>query len=321
MKASVNTIYGSPDVLQIIEVSKPIPKDNEVLIKIHASTVNRTDCGFRNPEYLIVKLISGLFKPKNTILGTELAGKIEAIGKNVESFKIGDQVFGLNTFKFGTHAEYVCVDEKKAITPMPSNMTFNEAAAVCDGLFLAYANIKKIDFTKSPKILVNGASGSIGSATLQLAKYYGAEVTAVCNTKNIELIHSLGADNVIDYTKEDFTQNGQVYDFVLDVVGKSSYFKCKKIMKPRGIYISSELGYLSQNIFLALFTPLLFGKKVLFPIPVDKKEDILFFKKLIEEGKYKAIIDRTYSLDQIVEATKYVETGEKTGNVVIQICE
>ena len=321
MKASVNTIYGSPDVLQIIGVSKPIPKDNEVLIKIHASTVNRTDCGFRNPEYLIVKLISGLFKPKNTILGTELAGEIEAIGKNVESFKIGDQVFGLNTFKFGTHAEYVCVDEKKAITPMPSNMTFNEAAAVCDGLFLAYANIKKIDFTKSPKILVNGASGSIGSATLQLAKYYGAEVTAVCNTKNIELIHSLGADNVIDYTKEDFTQNGQVYDFVLDVVGKSSYFKCKKIMKPRGIYISSELGYLSQNIFLALFTPLLFGKKVLFPIPVDKKEDILFFKKLIEEGKYKAIIDRTYSLDQIVEATKYVETGEKTGNVVIQICE
>ena len=321
MKASVNTIYGSPDVLQIIGVSKPIPKDNEVLIKIHASTVNRTDCGFRNPEYLIVKLISGLFKPKNTILGTELAGEIEAIGKNVESFKIGDQVFGLNTFKFGTHAEYVCVDEKKAITPMPSNMTFNEAAAVCDGLFLAYANSKKIDFTKSPKILVNGASGSIGSATLQLAKYYGAEVTAVCNTKNIELIHSLGADNVIDYTKEDFTQNGQVYDFVLDVVGKSSYFKCKKIMKPRGIYISSELGYLSQNIFLALFTPLLFGKKVLFPIPVDKKEDILFFKKLIEEGKYKAIIDRTYSLDQIVEATKYVETGEKTGNVVIQICE
>ena len=321
MKASVNTIYGSPEVLQVIDVPKPIPKDNEVLIKIHATTVNRTDCGFINPEYLIVKLISGLFKPKNTILGTELAGEIEAIGKNVESFKIGDQVFGLNTFKFGTHAEYVCVDEKKAITPMPSNMTFNEAAAVCDGLFLAYANIKKIDFTKSPKILVNGASGSIGSATLQLAKYYGAEVTAVCNTKNIELIHSLGADNVIDYTKEDFTQNGQVYDFVLDVVGKSSYFKCKKIMKPRGIYISSELGYLSQNIFLALFTPLLFGKKVLFPIPVDKKEDILFFKKLIEEGKYKAIIDRTYSLDQIVEATKYVETGEKTGNVVIQICE
>ena len=207
------------------------------------------------------------------------------------------------------------------LTPKPTNMSFEEAAAVCDGLFLAYANIKKIDFTKSPKILVNGASGSIGSATLQLAKYYGAEVTAVCNTKNIELIHSLGADNVIDYTKEDFTQNGQVYDFVLDVVGKSSYFKCKKIMKPRGIYISSELGYLSQNIFLALFTPLLFGKKVLFPIPVDKKEDILFFKKLIEEGKYKAIIDRTYSLDQIVEATKYVETGEKTGNVVIQICE
>ncbi len=319
MKASVNTIYGSPDVLQVMEVEKPIPKENEVLIKIHATTVNRTDCGFRKPEYLIVKILSGLYKPKNTILGTELAGEIEAIGENVTSFKIGEHVFGLNTFKFGTHAEYVCVAEKKAITPKPINMSFNEAAAVCDGLFLAYANIKKIDFSKNPKILVNGASGSIGSATLQLAKYYGAEVTAVCNTKNIELIKSLGADYVIDYTKEDFTRNGQLFDVVLDVVGKSSYFKCKKIMKPKGIYFSSELGYLSQNIFLALFTPLFFGKKVLFPIPVDKKEDILFFKELIEAGKYKAIIDRTYSLEQIVEATKYVETGEKTGNVVIQI--
>ena len=319
MKASVNTIYGSPEVLQVIDVPKPIPKDNEVLIKIHATTVNRTDCGFRKPEYLIVKIFSGLFKPKNTILGTELAGVIEGTGKNVTSFKIGDHVFGLNTFKFGTHAEYVCVAEKKAIAPKPINMSFDEAAAVCDGLFLAYANIKKIDFSKSPKILVNGASGSIGSASLQLAKYYGAEVTAVCNTKNIELIKSLGADYVIDYTKEDFTENGKLYDIILDVVGKSSFFKCKKIMKSRGLYFSSELGYLSQNIFLALFTPLFFGKKVLFPIPVDKKEDILFFKKLIEEGKYKAIIDRTYSLNQIVEATKYVETGEKTGNVVIQI--
>ncbi len=321
MKASVNTIYGSPDVLHVLDVPKPTPKDNEVLIKIHATTVNRTDCGFRKPEYLIVKIFSGLFKPKNTILGTELAGEIEAIGKNVTSFKIGEHVFGLNTFKFGTHAEYVCVNEKKAITPMPINMTFEEAAAVCDGLFLAFANIKKIDFTKSPKILVNGASGSIGSASVQLANYYGAEVTAVCNTKNIDLIQSLGVDHVIDYTKEDFTKNGQLYDYVLDVVGKSSFFKCKKILKPKGIYISSELGYLSQNIFLALFTPLFFGKKVLFPIPIDKKEDILFFKKLIEAGKYKAIIDRTYSLDQIVEATKYVETGEKTGNVVIRIVQ
>ncbi len=319
MKASVNTVFGEPDVLQIKEIEKPVPKENEVLIKIHASTVNRTDCGFRKPEYLIVHLFAGFFKPRKKVLGSELAGEIEAIGKNVKSFKPGDQVFGLSTFNFGTHAQYICMDEEKSITLKPTNATYNEAAAVCDGAFLAYANLKKIDFKKDQEILVNGASGSIGTATVQLAKYFGAKITAVCNTKNIELVRSLGADTVIDYTKEDFTLIDKKFDFILDVVGKSSFFKCKKILKPKGIYISSELGYLSQNIYLALFTPLFFGKKVLFPIPKDTKEDILFFKKLFEEGKYKAIIDRTYTLDQIVEATKYVETKEKTGNVVITI--
>ncbi len=319
MKASVNTVFGEPDVLQVKEIEKPVPKENEVLIKIHASTVNRTDCGFRKPEYLIVHLFAGFFKPRKKVLGSELAGEIEAIGKNVTSFKPGDQVFGLSTFNFGTHAQYICMDEKKSITLKPTNASYNEAAAICDGAFLAYANLKKIDFKKDQEILVNGASGSIGTATVQLAKYFGAKITAVCNTKNIELVRSLGADTVIDYTKEDFTLIDKKFDFILDVVGKSSFFKCKKILKPKGIYISSELGYLSQNIYLALFTPLFFGKKVLFPIPKDTKEDILFFKKLFEEGKYKAIIDRTYTLDQIVEATKYVETKEKTGNVVITI--
>ncbi len=319
MKASVNTVFGEPEVLQIKEIEKPVPKENEVLIKIHASTVNRTDCGFRKPEYLIVYLFAGFFKPRKKVLGSELAGEIEAIGKNVTSFKPGDQVFGLSTFNFGTHAQYICMDEKKSITLKPTNASFNEAAAICDGAFLAYANLKKIDFKKDQEILVNGASGSIGTASVQLAKYFGAKITAVCNTKNIALVRSLGADTVIDYTKEDFTLIDKKFDFILDVVSKSSFFKCKKILKPKGIYISSELGYLSQNIYLALFTPLLFGKKVLFPIPKDTKEDILFFKKLFEEGKYKAIIDRTYTLDQIVEATKYVETKEKTGNVVITI--
>ncbi len=319
MKASVNTIYGEPEVLQIKEVPKPVPTANQVLIKIHSTTVNRTDCGFRKPEYLLVRLISGIFKPKHTILGSELAGEVQEVGANVQSFKVGDKVFGLSTYVFGTHAEYICMDEKKAIALMPNNISYNQAAAICDGAFLAYANIQKIDFSKSPQILVNGASGSIGTATLQLAKHFGAEVTAVCNTKTVELIKSLGADHVYDYLKEDFTQNGKKYDFVLDVVGKSSFFKCKKILKPKGIYISSELGYLSQNIYLALFTPLFMGKKVLFPIPKDKKKDIELFKELIEIGKYKAVIDKVYPLDQIVEATKYVETGEKTGNVVIQI--
>lgn len=319
MKASVNTKYGAPEVLEVKEVPKPTPKDHEVLIKVHASTVNRTDCGFRKPEYLIVRLIAGLFRPKKQILGSELAGEIAAVGSAVKSFKPGDKVFGLNTFNFGTHAEYVCVAEEKAISAMPSNMSYEEAAAICDGAFLALTNIKAANILKPQKILVNGASGSIGTATVQLAKFYGADVTAVCNTPNIKLVEALGADRVIDYTKEDFTKHEAQYDVVLDVVGKSSYFKCKKLLKPKGIYISSELGYMCQNVFLALLTPLLGGKKVLFPIPKDRKEDIVFFRELIEAGQYKAVIDKVYSLDQIVAATQYVETGQKTGNVVIKI--
>lgn len=319
MKAIVNTIYGPPEILQLKEVEKPIPQANEVLVKIHATTVNRTDCGFRNPEYLIVRLISGLFKPRKKILGSEFAGEIEAVGKNVQTFKVGDAVFGLSTYNFGTHAEYICIKENKSIMHKPTNMSFAEAAAVCDGLFLAYANIQKIDFRNKPDILINGATGSIGTAAVQLAKHFGATITAVCNTKNIALVKSLGADYLIDYTQEDFTKNGKQYDVVFDAVGKRSFFKCKPILKPKGIYFSTELGYLSQNIFLAILTPLLGRKKVLFPIPKDNKKDIEFFKELIESGKYKAVIDRTYPLEKIVEATKYVETGEKTGNVVITI--
>lgn len=319
MKAIVNIKYGPPEVLQLKEVEKPTPKDHEVLIKIKATTVNRTDCGFRNPEYFLVRLVSGLFKPKKTILGSELAGVIEATGKDVKTFKPDDSVFGLSTFNFGAHAEYICMSEEASITTIPSNISYNEAAAICDGAFLAFTYIRKIDFSKRPKILINGASGSIGTAAVQLANYYGADITAVCNTRDFKLVKSLGADKVIDYTKEDFTRNGQLYDVVFDAVGKSSFFRCKKLLKPGGIYFSTELGYLSQNIYLALITPLLGGKKVRFPIPKDTKEDVIFFKELIEKGKYRAVIDRTYRLEEIVVATNYVETGQKTGNVVITI--
>lgn len=198
MKAIVYTEYGSPDVLQLKDVKKTTPKDNEVLIKIHATTVNRTDCGFRQPEYFIVRLVGGLFKPRKTILGSELAGVVESVGKDVKSFKPGDEVFGLSAYNFGAHAEYICIPEKGSIAIKPSNVSFEDAAAVCDGLFLALNYIRKIDFSKNPSILINGASGSIGSAGLQLAKYYGAHVTAVCATKNISLMKSLGADEVID---------------------------------------------------------------------------------------------------------------------------
>ncbi len=320
MKAVVNTQYGPPEVLHLMDVEKPTPKKNELLIKIHATTVNRTDCGFRDPQYFIVRLVGGLFRPKKKILGSEFAGVVEEIGNDVKAFKQGDSVFGLSTINFGAHAEYICIAEEKSIGLKPVNMSYNEAAAICDGAFLALSNIKKIDFKAGIKILVNGASGSIGSAAMQLAIYFGAEVTAVCNTGSLELMKSLGATEVIDFTNEDFTKrDNQVFDVIIDAVGKSSFFKCKKLLKPKGLYFSSELGYLSQNIYLALLTPLLGGKKVLFPIPKDTKEDILFFKKIIEEGKYKAIIDRIYRLEQIVEATKYVETGQKTGNVVINM--
>ena len=320
MKAIVYTKYGPPEVLQLKEVPKPTPKDNEVLIRIYATTVNRTDCGFRKPEYpLIVRPINGLFRPKRTILGSELAGEIEAIGKNVKTFKQGDRVFGLSTSNFGTHAEYICISEEASITIKPANMSYDEAAAVCDGAYLAMSIIRKIDFKNVKKILINGASGSIGSAGVQLAKYYGTRITAVCNTKNIELVKSLGADEVTDYTKEDFTENGQIYDVVFDAVGKSSFFRCKKLLKPGGIYFSTDLGFLSQNIFLALLTPIIGGKTVMFPIPKGSKEEIVFLKELIEAGKYKAVIDRRYPLEQIIEATRYVETGQKTGNVVITL--
>jgi len=319
MKASVNTRYGPPEVLEIKEVPKPVPKANEVLIKIHATTLNRTDCGFREPEYLIVRFFSGMFKPKRTILGSELAGEIEAIGADIKTFKQGDQVFGLSTYKFGTHAEYICIPEKGSIAAMPNNISYEEAAAVCDGLMLAINLIRKINFQHSPKILINGATGSIGSACVQLAKYYGAEITAVCNSINFDLMRSLGADKVIDYTTEDFTKNGETYDVIIDAVGKSPFFKSKKSLKRRGVYFSTELGYLSQNIFLALLTPIAAGKKVKFPIPTDSKADIVFFRELIEAGKYKAVIDRSYRLEQIVEASRYVEKGEKIGNVVITL--
>jgi NADPH:quinone reductase-like Zn-dependent oxidoreductase len=321
MKASIAKNYGPPEVLTLEEVEKPSPKANEVRVKIHATTVNRTDCGFRRPDYFIVRLINGFFKPRRKIFGTEFAGEVDAIGEKVSQFKIGDPVFGLNLNKFGTHAEYVCITENKAIALKPNNISYTEAAAVCDGLMMAITYLQKINFTTETKILINGASGSIGSAAVQLANYYGAHVTAVCNTRSTDIVKSIGADKIINYELEDFTKKGKTYDVILDTVGKSSYFKCKKILKPGGIYFSSELGFLGQNIFLPLTTPLFSSRKVKFPIPACTQKDLEFFKALLESGNYNAVIDRNYSFDEIVEATRYVEMGEKIGNVVIRITD
>jgi len=319
MKAVVCTKYGPPDVLQFKDVTKPIPKDNEVLIKIHATTVNRTDCAILRAEPFFSRFVTGIFKPNKLILGTEFAGKIEAVGKNVTSCKVGDKVFGFDDNGSGSHAQYMTISEDKALTTIPRNITYEQAAASTEGAHYAYNFIKKVNLKSGQKVLVNGATGAIGSAAVQFLKYFGAKVTAVCNTKNIELVKSLGANKVIDYTKEDFTKDDQKYSFIFDTVGKSSFAKCKPLLQPGGVYMSSELGYMAQNLFLALITPIIGNKKVIFPFPTDLRGSVLFIKKLIEKGNFKAVIDRKYPLEQIVEAYKYVEKGQKTGNVVITL--
>jgi NADPH:quinone reductase-like Zn-dependent oxidoreductase len=319
MKAAIHTKYGPPEVLQLKEVPKPTPKENEVLIKIHATTVNRTDCGFRSAEYFISRFFSGLFKPKNQILGNEFAGIIEAIGKNVTNFKAGDKVFGYNDTTFGANAEYMIMPENGAMSTMPAGLTFEEAACITEGGHYALCDIRAAKVNAGQNVMIYGATGAIGSAAVQLAKYFGASVTAVCNTKNVELVKSLGANVVIDYTKEDFTKTGQIFDFVFDAVGKTSFGKCKPILSKNGIYISTELGKNGENVFLALTTPIFGEKKVLFPIPSISREDVEFLKEMVINRHFKPVIDRSYRLDEIVEATRYVETRQKIGNVVIVI--
>jgi NADPH:quinone reductase-like Zn-dependent oxidoreductase len=319
MRAIVNIKYGSPQVAKLMEIDKPSPKEKEVLIKIHATTVNRTDAGFRSAEYFISRFWTGLFKPKYKTLGCEFAGEIEEIGDKVTLFKKGDKVFGFDSNKCGSHAEYKIIEEGKALALMPQNLPYYEAAPICEGGHYALCDIRAAKVTAGQNVLVNGATGAIGSSAVQLLKHFGAKVTAVCDTKNMMLVKSLGADFVIDYTKEDFTKIDHKFDFIFDAVGKSSFGKCKPLLLGNGIYISTELGKNAENIYLALITPILGGKKVLFPIPNIKKEDVVFLKNLVEAGEYKPLLDRQYPLEQIVEAYKYVETGQKRGNVVIRV--
>lgn len=323
MKAIVYTKYGLPDVLQLKEVSKPVPDDNEVLIKICATTVNRTDCATVRAIPFFMRLFTGIFGPKKQVPGTDFAGIIEAAGKNVTTFKVGDKVFGFDDQGSGSHAQYMTIREDKGLATMPGNVTFEQATASTEGTHYAYNFIKKVDLKAGQKVLVNGASGAIGSAAVQLLKYFDLQVIAVCSTKNVELVKSLGADRVIDYTTEDLTKDEERYSYVFDCVGKSSFAKCKRLLEPGGIYISSDLGYLAQNAFLPLVTPiirpLIGNKKTIFPVPTDIRGSILLIKRLIEEGKFKPVIDREYPLEQIAEAYRYVETGRKTGNVVINV--
>ncbi|MFC2113867.1 NAD(P)-dependent alcohol dehydrogenase [Bacteroidota bacterium] len=321
MKAIVYTKYGPPEVAKLMEVTKPMPKDNEVLVKVYASTVNRTDSGFRSAEYFFSRFWSGLFKPKYQILGCEFSGVIEGIGNCVKEFKNGDKVFGFNSKSFGGHGEYLTIAETDAVTTMPDNLSFDETAALTEGAHYALVNIRAAKVKHGQSVLVYGATGAIGSAAVQLLKHFGAIVTAVCNTKNVELVKTLGADTLIDYQIQDFSKTENRFEFIFDAVGKSSFGQCKPLLTEKGIYISTELGKNGENILFALTTPLWGGKKLLFPIPTITKKDVIFFKELAEIGEYKPVIDRHYTLDQIVEAYKYVESGQKTGNVIIKIVE
>ena len=319
MKAAVYKKYGPPEVVSLTEVEKPSPGSGEVLIKVCATTVNRTDCGFRSAQYFVSRFFSGLFKPKFGILGNEYAGIIEAVGKDVTLFNVGDRVFGFNDTRFGAHAEYMTIAETDAISTMPDDLTFEQAAPVTEGAHYALRDIRAAKVKSGQEVMIYGASGAIGSAAVQLVKNLGAKVTAVCGTQNVEAVRSLGADQVIDYLTQDYTRIDQKFDFIFDAVGKSSFGKCKPLLKKDGIYISTELGKNGENIFLALLTSLSGGKKVLFPLPSINKKDVIFLKELVESGKFKPLVDRSYHIDNIVDAYRYVETGQKTGNVVITL--
>jgi len=330
MKAIVYTKYGSPDVLQLKEVEKPTPKDDEILIRIYATPVNYGDTLARNfasisPRkfnmpfifWLPARMAFGFRKPKIKILGSEFAGEIEAVGKDVKLFKAGDKVFGYRGMSMGANTEYLCMPEDGLVAIKPANMTYEEAAAVPYGALTALNLLRNVNLQSGQKVLINGASGGIGSAAVQLAKYFGAEVTGVCGTPRLELVKSLGADKVIDYSKEDFTQSGETYDLIFDILGKSSFSRCKSSLNQNGRYLLAS--FKMKQLFQMLWTSMIGSKKVICALSNETTEDLIFIKELIEAGKIKSVIDKRYPLEQTAEAHGYVETGNKKGNVVITI--
>jgi len=328
MKAIVWTEYGPPGVLQLKEVEKPVPKDDEVLIKIHATTVTAGDCEMRRLELPLmlsfpVRLYAGFLRPKRIlILGQELAGEVESVGKDVKRFKEGDQVFGTTGLGFGAYAEYISLpeepsDSQGALATKPTKLTYEEAAAVPTAGFEALHFLRKANIQRGKKVLIIGAGGSIGTFSVQLAKHFGAEVTGVDSTEKLDMLRSIDADHVIDYTKEDYTNNGESYDLIIDVVGKSSVARRLKLLKQDGYYFLAYAGL--SHIVLGMWTSMTSNKKVKIESASQKQEDLIFIKELIEAGKIRSVIDKCYPLGQIVEAHRYVETGHKKGNVVITV--
>jgi len=317
MKAAVYTKYGPPEVLQVKEVEKPSPKDNEMLIRVYATTATLYDCWGRActgpPGFgLLIRLSSGIKKPKRPILGTEFAGEIESVGKDVNLFKKGDQVFGFTGMNLGANAEYLCMSEDGALAKKPTNMTYEEAAAIPYGGLTALYFLRKGNIQNGQKILIFGASGGVGTFAVQLAKYYGAEVVGVCSTPKIELVKSLGADKVVDYTKEDFTKSGEMYDIIFDTIGKSPFSASKRSLKKEGFYVFATFG-------LGRFFRVAFNKRAISGLVEAKAEDLIFLKELIEAGKLRPVIDKRYPLEQIVDAHRYIESGQKKGQVVVTL--
>jgi NADPH:quinone reductase-like Zn-dependent oxidoreductase len=318
MKAAVRSRYGLPGDLSIRELDIPIPKDDEVLIRVHATTVNRSDCHVLSGRPFFMRFFTGLFKPRSSIIGSDFAGQIAAVGSSVQSFKSGDKIMGFGgVFGCGSHAEYFILPETKAVKTIvtkPDNITYDQAAACLEGAFYAASGINELKLKAGQKALVYGATGAIGSSYVQFLKNYGVYITAVCSSENAELVRSLGADKVIDYRTEDFTKDTERYDFVFDAIGKSTFVKCKKLLKKNGIYSSSN-GLI--NVLWVFITPLLGGKRVVFSPPKSIRAALDFIKGLIEKGSFRPVIDRKYPLYKIAEAYKYVATGKKIGNVVI----
>ena len=320
MKAVVQDRYGPPEVLRIEEVERPVPKDDELLIRVRASTVTQTDTHARRADLFLWRLVFGLRRPRSRTLGVELAGEVVAVGSAVRQFKVGDEVFGHPSTLFGAHAEYVCLSERAALALKPAGMSFEEAAAVCDGASQALDTLRQADVREGRRLVIYGASGSLGSAAVQLAKHFGAHVTAVCGTDHVELVRSLGADEVVDYRQQDFTKNGQTYDAIIDAVGKYSFRRGRRSLKPGGIYVATDGGrFMVETIALLVVTRWVGSKRVRSGIGRRRKEDVLFLKELIEAGEFRAVVDRRYPMDQAVEAHRYVETWHKAGNVVLTI--
>jgi len=318
MKAAVRTRYGPPEVVRVMDVPKPQARHDELLVRVHATTVNRTDRGYRAGTPFIIRAFAGVTKPKFSILGTEFAGVVEVVGDDVTSFAPGDRVFGYNERTFGAHAEFMTIPEDGSVATIPG-MTFEEAAPGTEGAHYALANLRAANVGAGSDVLVYGATGAIGSSAVQLAKSLGASVTAVCRGEHSPLVASLGADHVIDYTTDDFTTGGADYDVVFDAVGKTSFARCKRLLRPDGVFLATDFGPFPWNPVLALTTRVTGSRKVLFPLPKDDQNVVRYLRDRMEAGEFRPVVDRTYPLDDIVDAYRYVDTGHKLGNVVISV--